>query len=104
MDYKNKCFNYPHCMNKAETEFCPECLANGGIKPKNFISPTLENSYSYHPPKGDQTARYEAIRNKAKELAHMLDELCPNSREKSLAQTNLEQAVMWANKSIACNE
>lgn len=28
----NKCFNYPNCNNEATTEFCPECLMNGGIK------------------------------------------------------------------------
>lgn len=74
------------------------------MKPGDYINPVLDNSYSYHAPKGDQTERYEALRGKAKELAHMIDELCPSSREKSLAQTNLEQTVMWANKSIACNE
>ncbi len=77
---------------------------NGGIVPKDYIRSELENSFTYHAPKNDQPQRYEAIRNKAKELAHMLDELCPDSHEKSIAQTNLEQAVMWANKSIACNE
>lgn len=30
----NKCFNYPNCNNEATTEFCPECLMNGGIKVK----------------------------------------------------------------------
>jgi|GEM_PF-926160 len=99
----NKCFANG-CTNEAITEFCPECLANGGIKPKNHINSKLENSFTYHSPKNDQQQRYEAIRYKAKELAHMIDELCPSSREKSIAQTNLEQAVMWANKSIACNE
>lgn len=74
------------------------------INPKDFISPELENRYKYHAPKGNQTERYEALRNKAKELAHMIDELCPNSREKALAHTNLEQSVMWANASIARNE
>ena len=29
---------------------------------------------------------------------------CPDSRELSLALTNLEQAVFWANASIARNE
>lgn len=74
------------------------------MKPKDYINPALENSYSYHAPKGNQVERYNELRNKAKELAHMIDELCPDSREKSVAQTNLEQAIMWANKSIACNE
>lgn len=64
----------------------------------------LKNSYVYHEPKGNQIEKYQKIREKAKELAFMFDELCPNSREKALAHTNLEQATMWANKSIACNE
>lgn len=74
------------------------------IKPVNYISAELENRYSYHSPKSDQTQRYEALRAKAKELAHMIDELCPNSREKSTAHTNLQQTIMWANASIAINE
>ncbi len=64
----------------------------------------IEKKFSYHPPKEGQPAKYEAIRAKAKELAYLLDGLCPDSREKSLAMTNVEQAVMWANASIARNE
>lgn len=66
----------------------------------NFI----EMSYTYHAPKNDQTARYASIREKAKELAYMIDELCPESRERSLAFTKLDETVMWANASIARNE
>lgn len=33
----------------------------------------------------------------------MINNLCPESREKSLAVTNLEESVMWANASIARN-
>lgn len=64
----------------------------------------IENNFVYHPPKNDQSARYETIRNAAKTLAIIVDDLCPESREKSLAMTNLEQSVMWANASIARNE
>jgi hypothetical protein len=64
----------------------------------------IENNFSYHPPKGDQQARYETIRAGAKELANVIDKFCPASREKALAMTNLEQAVMWANAAIARNE
>ena len=64
----------------------------------------LDNRYTYHEPKGTQAHRYEILREKAKELAQTINDLCPDSREKSLAHTNLERAVMWANKSIACNE
>lgn len=64
----------------------------------------LDNNFKYHPPKEGQQEKYVAIRDKAKELAEMLNELCPDSREKSLSVTNLEQAVFWANASIARNE
>ena len=64
----------------------------------------IKNNFSYHPPKGDQQQRYETIRTSARELASTIDNLVPDSREKSLAMTNLEQAVMWANASIARNE
>lgn len=63
----------------------------------------IENNFRYHPPKTNQPERYEAIRDHAKIFALLVDELCPDSREKSLAFTKLEEAVMWANASIARN-
>lgn len=67
-------------------------------------SEQIERNFTYHAPKGDQPERYEKLRAKAKELAYLIDELCPKSREQSLAVTNLEQACFWANASIARNE
>lgn len=67
------------------------------------MSNNLENVYKYHAPKEGQPEKYEAIRNKAKELAYLIDELCPAGRERSIAHTNLEQVSMWANASIARN-
>ncbi len=66
-------------------------------------NPQIENNLKYHSPKEGQPEKYTAIREKAKELAYLIDEVCPNSREKSVAVTNLETAVMWANASIARN-
>lgn len=63
----------------------------------------IENNFSYHAPKPGQPETYQEIREKAKELAYLVDELVPNSREKSLAMTNLEQAVFWANAAVARN-
>jgi hypothetical protein len=74
--------------------------AKGGMSMKNS---EIENNYTYHAPKSNQTAIYINIREKAKELAYMIDELCPESRERSLAMTKLEEAVMWANAAIARN-
>lgn len=64
----------------------------------------LEKRFTYHAPKGDQTKRYETIRNTALRFADYIDLECPDSREKSLAITKLEEVVMWANASIARNE
>jgi hypothetical protein len=67
------------------------------------LNPQIENNFSYHAPKEGQPEKYEALRSLAKGLAVAFDELCPNSREKSVAMTKLEEAVMWANASIARN-
>ena len=63
----------------------------------------VENIFTYHAPKDGQPQKYTALREKAKELAYMIEELCPDSREKSLAITKLEECTMWANASIARN-
>jgi hypothetical protein len=64
----------------------------------------LENDYSYHAPKGDQTARYVEIREAAKHLAFTIVKNSPSSREQSVALTLLDQLVMMANAAIARNE
>ncbi len=64
----------------------------------------LENRFTYHTPKEDQTERYERIRYKAKMLAAYINEKCPESREKSIALTKIDEVVMWANAAIARNE
>lgn len=61
----------------------------------------IEKNFTYHAPKEGQPEKYTVIREEAKALAHLIDEQCPNSREKSLAMTKLEEASMWANASIA---
>lgn len=57
----------------------------------------IDRRFTFHPPKDGQTKKYEAIRSMARDIATRISEMCPDSREKSLAFTNLEQCVMWAN-------
>lgn len=64
----------------------------------------LVNRLTYHAPKGDQPERYERVRAKARLFALEVFDLCPEGREKSLAMTKIEEAVMWANAAIARNE
>ncbi|MDO8159166.1 hypothetical protein FKQ51_17735 [Bacillus toyonensis] len=61
----------------------------------------IKKNFTYHPPKEGQTERFVDIRNQALLFATVIDCLCPNSREKSIALTKLEEAVFWANASIA---
>lgn len=64
----------------------------------------IENIFTYHAPVGNQSERYIKIREAAKEFAFLIDGACPESREKSLALTDLQKCVQWANASIAINE
>ena len=61
----------------------------------------LHNRFTYHPPIDDLPEIYEDIRSRAKSYALYLNQVCPDSRELSLAITKLEEAVFWANASIA---
>lgn len=64
----------------------------------------LVKRFTHHPPKGDQVERYGALREKGLELARSIVANSPASREQSLALTNLETAIMFANAAIARNE
>jgi len=61
----------------------------------------LENRFTYHPPKEGQADIYTDIRDRAFALVMFINSVCPESREKSLAVTKIEEAVMWANAGIA---
>lgn len=67
------------------------------------MNTNIEINFSYHRPREGQPEKYTQLRDKAKEFAYMIDELVPNSREKSLAMTKLEEVIMWANAGIARN-
>lgn len=63
----------------------------------------IENRFSYHAPSLAKQELHIAARNKVKDLAHYLNGVLPESREKSLSVTHLEDALMWANAAIARN-
>lgn len=77
--------------------YCREKTGGARLSMNNQI----EEMFSYHSPKEGQQEKYEALREKAKELAYLIEEVCPVSREKSIAITNLQTTVMMANASIA---
>jgi hypothetical protein len=61
----------------------------------------IETRFVYHAPKPGQPEIYVRLRDKAKELAVLINDVCPESREKALAFTQLEDSIFWANSAIA---
>lgn len=64
----------------------------------------IDNDFSYHPPHENQVPRYELIRSRARELALLIAETVPFSREQGNALDHLEEVCFWANAGIARNE
>jgi hypothetical protein len=79
----------------------------GQIIKYEFSKKTMDDlnvRFTYHQPKDDQIPRYQEIRGRAELLALRLCQLCPESRELSLALTKLDEVVFWANAAIARRE
>lgn len=70
----------------------------------NHMQKELENRFMSHLATEEQIEKYEDIREALLNLAFIIDELCPTSREKSLAWTALEQVGFYAKASIARRE
>jgi hypothetical protein len=68
---------------------------------KEELQDDLFNRFTYHPPVDDQSEKYQSIRKMGLVMASLIAECCPDSRERSLAIAKVEEAVMWANSSIA---
>lgn len=65
----------------------------------------VEKDFKFHPSRCvEQQARHECVRATMLAAARQVLELCPPSRERSLAITKLEEAMLWANAAIARNE
>lgn len=62
----------------------------------------LEWRFIYHSPKNDDIIeQHRLIRLAIFETAKTVEKLCPESRERALAYTRLEEAMFWANAAIA---
>jgi hypothetical protein len=61
----------------------------------------LAHRFTDHPVRPLEIAQMTEVRQRAFLLARTLTEMCPEGRELSLALTNLEQVMFWANAGIA---
>jgi hypothetical protein len=88
-------------MNAEDMELLKQVAVISKYIPTEAEVAQLDHNFTYHAPVDGQRPRYEAIREEAKQLGALLLLACPPSRERSVALTNLEQVVFWANASIA---
>lgn len=61
----------------------------------------LDKRFSFHPADDDAASCHEAVRAAARRLALSVLQATEPGREQSLALTKIEEAMMWANASIA---
>lgn len=66
-------------------------------------SAEMDRRFNYHKPTDWTEPVHEQIRGLGRALATYVDARCHDSRETSLALTKIEEAVMWANASVARN-
>lgn len=63
----------------------------------------LTRRFDYYPATSETGPRHELVRAAACDFARRVLELVPEGREKALAVTKIEEAMMWANAGIARN-
>ena len=64
----------------------------------------IDKPYAYHKPSVDGLEKINKLREHFSEGERLINEICPNSRQKSIAITNNEQTAMWAIKSVVFND
>lgn len=62
----------------------------------------LQNRFGFHSgARQSKALEFDRLRSTAFGFAVVIDSVLPDSREKSLAVTELEAALMWATKGVA---
>ena len=65
-------------------------------------SADLQNRFKFHPATIQEKANAHAsVRMQCLDLADSINNLAPDSREKNLSITALEECMMWANAALA---
>ena len=81
-----------------ESVVAARAVDGDGRRAVNFVE--IDNRFSHHTPDEEGVAKMEAIREKVRELAYLIEHVCPNTREKATALTQLSFVMMSANSAI----
>jgi hypothetical protein len=80
------------------------CKREAGHEGPCAALPEIKKTYAYHKPSKAGLANISVLRKAFSALHDTIEQLCPTSREKSVALTNLETTAMWAIKAVVCND
>lgn len=64
----------------------------------------IDKPYAYHRPSNDGMDRINQLREAFSNLERLIQSVCPDSRHKSVAITQLETTAMWAIKAVVFND
>jgi len=70
----------------------------------NTNPPQNTTSYNYHKPSQEGLGKIDELRREFTKLDQKIQELCPHSRQRSIALTELETSAMWAIKAVVVND
>jgi hypothetical protein len=64
----------------------------------------IDKPYAYHKPSAEGLDKINRLRAHFSEGERLMKEICPASRQLSVAVTNNEQTAMWAIKAVVFND
>jgi|ERR1044071_561421 len=64
----------------------------------------IEKAFAYHKPSPDGLTKVNALREAFSAVKAAIETHCPESRQRSVALTELETAAMWAIKAVVFND
>lgn len=64
----------------------------------------IENNFRFHPQIAGQSEMAATLRAKTREMAYVINDLCPPSRERQIAMQHLEQAMFYAEAAFKRND
>jgi hypothetical protein len=64
----------------------------------------IDKPYAYHKPSTEGLDKINRLREHFSEGERLMKEICPPSRQLSVALTNNETTAMWAIKSVVFND
>lgn len=65
---------------------------------------SIDKPYAYHKPSEEGLAKINKLRAHFSEGERLIREICPESRQRSVAITENETTAMWAIKAVVFND